>query len=356
MNNLKYQKTVDQIKGLILSGHLKAGDILPPERVLCEKNNISRITVRKAFDMLEQEGVIKREQGRGTFIAETPVEDKAVRSVVALAFKSFGMDVKKNFFIMGLFNELKGIFESRGTTVSMIQIPEEETFYSYLRKYSIPENSFVSGVIFTMYSPEKIEIKNLEEAKIPCVLIGETDIGSIPTVKADHVGEGYMVVKHLMEQGHRKIALIDGPRGYSFVEERLEGYKKAFKDHRIPFSMDNYFETTGWKKEDGIKAAGQLLKSGGKFDGIVSFGDRSTIGVIESLKRNNVNVPEDMPVVMADKYQFMDDMMSFRITGTIVSLEGMACKAVELLDLKKKGGLILENPSVVPVVLDKGES
>jgi len=335
---------------------LKVGDMLPPERVLCEKNNISRITVRKAFDMLEQEGVIKREQGRGTFIAETPVEDKAVRSVVALAFKSFGMDVKKNFFIMGLFNELKNIFESRGTTVSLIQIPEDETFYSYLRKYSIPESSFCSGVIFTMYSPEKSEIRNLEDADIPYVLIGETEISSIPTVKADHVGEGYMVVKHLLEQGRRQIALVDGPRGYPFVEERLKGYKKAFKDYKIAFSMDDYFETTGWKKEDGIKAAGQLLKNSGKYDGVVSFGDRSTIGVIESLRKNNIRIPEDMPVVMADKYQFMDDMMSFKITGTMVSLEGMARKAIELLDMKKNNRLILENPSVVPVVLDKGVS
>jgi len=56
---------------------LKPGHSLPAERELCSKYQVSRITVRKALDLLMQEGLIYREQGRGTFVAKPPLEQPA---------------------------------------------------------------------------------------------------------------------------------------------------------------------------------------------------------------------------------------------------------------------------------------
>lgn len=48
---------------------LPPGTSLPPERVLCEKYQVSRMTLRQAYDTLEREGLIETERGRGTFRA-----------------------------------------------------------------------------------------------------------------------------------------------------------------------------------------------------------------------------------------------------------------------------------------------
>lgn len=54
-------------------GDAPKGSLLPTEQELCEKYQVSRITVRKAVDGLEQAGLVERVQGKGTFIREREV-------------------------------------------------------------------------------------------------------------------------------------------------------------------------------------------------------------------------------------------------------------------------------------------
>jgi GntR family transcriptional regulator len=59
------------LRDRLLGGSLQPGDQLPPEPLLCEQFGVSRITLRRAVSDLEQEGLLERVQGRGTF-ARTP--------------------------------------------------------------------------------------------------------------------------------------------------------------------------------------------------------------------------------------------------------------------------------------------
>ncbi len=64
-----YYQLKEKILALVDDGVYKAGDLIPSERELCEKLHISRMTARKAISTLVNEGVLYREQGRGTFVA-----------------------------------------------------------------------------------------------------------------------------------------------------------------------------------------------------------------------------------------------------------------------------------------------
>lgn len=64
----KYQAVRSYLAGLVES-QLHVGDAIPSERALCERFGVSRMTVRQAVDALVGEGVLVREQGRGTFVA-----------------------------------------------------------------------------------------------------------------------------------------------------------------------------------------------------------------------------------------------------------------------------------------------
>lgn len=72
-----YQQLSDEIKEQIILGKLKAGDRLMTEAELSQQYEVSRITVRKAIELLVDEGYVMRKQGIGTFIAE-----KKLRRVV----------------------------------------------------------------------------------------------------------------------------------------------------------------------------------------------------------------------------------------------------------------------------------
>lgn len=81
-----YLQLAQQITACINKGELKSGDRIPSELDLAKELNISRMTVRLAMDELLGHGIVYREQGRGTYIAEPQM--KGVRG-----FSSFTEDM-----------------------------------------------------------------------------------------------------------------------------------------------------------------------------------------------------------------------------------------------------------------------
>ena len=65
-----YQQLINEIKESIQSGELKAGDRLMTEGEFSKAYDVSRITVRKAIEVLVEEGILIKKQGIGTFVAE----------------------------------------------------------------------------------------------------------------------------------------------------------------------------------------------------------------------------------------------------------------------------------------------
>jgi len=64
-----YEQIVEQIKGLIMQGVMKREEMLPSVRTLSKDLRISALTVKKAYDTLEQEGFIVTIHGKGSFVA-----------------------------------------------------------------------------------------------------------------------------------------------------------------------------------------------------------------------------------------------------------------------------------------------
>jgi GntR family transcriptional repressor for pyruvate dehydrogenase complex len=77
-----YEHIVEQIQGLIADGTLKAGDQLPPERLLAETFKVSRTSVREALRALELSGFIEGRQGGGTFV-RTPSTDDLIQPLAS---------------------------------------------------------------------------------------------------------------------------------------------------------------------------------------------------------------------------------------------------------------------------------
>lgn len=64
-----YEQIVEQIKGLIMQGEMQQEEMLPSVRTLSKDLRISALTVKKAYDTLEQEGFIVTVHGKGSFVA-----------------------------------------------------------------------------------------------------------------------------------------------------------------------------------------------------------------------------------------------------------------------------------------------
>ena len=69
-----YEQIMENIKKMIVSGELKAGDALPSVRELSKELRISALTVKKAYDCLEEDGFTATVHGKGTYVTAANTE------------------------------------------------------------------------------------------------------------------------------------------------------------------------------------------------------------------------------------------------------------------------------------------
>jgi GntR family transcriptional regulator len=79
-----YRQIVNQIKYLVASGKIREGDELPPIRTLAEQLSVTPNTIVKAYGELEDEGVILKRRGAGTYVADlkSPLARKEQRRIL----------------------------------------------------------------------------------------------------------------------------------------------------------------------------------------------------------------------------------------------------------------------------------
>ena len=77
---LKYEKIAFDIKEDILSEKYKPNEQLPFEKELCEKYNVSKMTVKKALDLLVNDGLIIKRRGSGTFVKD--ITEKEIQRII----------------------------------------------------------------------------------------------------------------------------------------------------------------------------------------------------------------------------------------------------------------------------------
>lgn len=69
-----YEQILEQIKAQIISGELKENDFLPSVRAMAKELKISALTVKKAYDNLEEEGMTRTVHGKGTYVTASNQE------------------------------------------------------------------------------------------------------------------------------------------------------------------------------------------------------------------------------------------------------------------------------------------
>jgi GntR family transcriptional regulator len=70
------RQIIRQIRAAILAGELAAGESLPSIRALASEQHVSVITVQRAYEELEREGLIHSRRGKGFFVSELPDDEK----------------------------------------------------------------------------------------------------------------------------------------------------------------------------------------------------------------------------------------------------------------------------------------
>ncbi|MBS4210147.1 GntR family transcriptional regulator [Bacillus sp. FJAT-50079] len=149
----------EDIKGKIESKKLQAGDKIPSEKELQTLYDVSRITVRRAIHDLENEGFVKKSQGKGTIVCSTKQKYDLKR------LSSFSEDVKEHGEISSsIIREFKIVKADHKTAYSLGILEGEEVYYL--------ERSRLSGD--TVVGLHKAFIKKTDEISLDRLEFDET--------------------------------------------------------------------------------------------------------------------------------------------------------------------------------------
>tara|TARA_R110001592_G_scaffold318958_1_gene596220 strand:- start:183 stop:1214 length:1032 start_codon:yes stop_codon:yes gene_type:complete len=122
--------------------------------------------------------------------------------------------------------------------------------------------------------------------KIPCTQI---------TINDEEAA--FNVVEHLINIGRKRIAIIK-EREFSYTsEKRYAGYLKALKAHQIEVDEKIIISVDDISLKQGRRMTNSLLSLKKKPDAIFAITDSAAIGVIQTLKKFNIKIPEDIAVV-----------------------------------------------------------
>lgn len=153
----------------------------------------------------------------------------------------------------------------------------------------------------------------LKTFPIPVVLIDS--YGTSPdlcNIGLEDFKGSYLAARHLIENGHRKIAFAS-PTIHSkgVVFERFSGYKKALAESDIPFNRDYVYQTE-MDIESSI-AVGKEIAAQDAVTGIVCTADILAAGIMAGIKTQGKRIPEDISIVG------FDDLAISRLTSPALS-------------------------------------
>ncbi len=169
----------------------------------------------------------------------------------------------------------------------------------------------LKGIIFLggMYSHSE---ESMSRLTVPFV-ISTVDmqlpesLGKCAVVSIDNEAESYRVVDELCKCGHERIAILTASReDESIAMSRLQGYRRALKDHRIDFDqnlvmyMKNEYNCRPYSAQNGYQMTKELLESGVEFSCIYAISDTMATGACRALFEAGRKVPEDVSVAGFD--------------------------------------------------------
>lgn len=140
------------------------------------------------------------------------------------------------------------------------------------------------------------------ESDMPLVTVdNQSDLQPVNSVVVDNYRGAYAATRHLIEQGHRHIAVIQGPRKYKSLSERFHGYVNALVDAGIPIdsSLIQSPLSSGVPNK-GYREMKALLARDKPPSAVFAVSDRTALGAIPAIEDAGLRVPQDISVVGFD--------------------------------------------------------
>ena len=128
---------------------------------------------------------------------------------------------------------------------------------------------------------EYVELVNQIMAKTPVVITGKLDGTRCHTVRIDSMQAMELLMDHLLELGHRRIALIGGDLDVLATFEKFQRYKQILNENHIDFDPRLVTDHGSYDFETAYRQTAQMLDDGVKMTAIIAINDFSAMGIMK---------------------------------------------------------------------------
>jgi len=339
----KYPHLVEHLTAQIRAGKLCPGDRLPTFVQLQAKFGVTPQTVNRAMIALEQDGLIVRRPGGGTFILDAP--RPRAKGIIGLCGYGLRRSGSSSYW-----THLLEVVRS-GAEVSGSQI------------LLLPHN--VSD------GWEKVDGVLISDLAIPyhCNLIPHLPLVCLfgnqekrTSIVADEYSGLRQATEHLLVLGHRRIAYLHG-QNQTNVPKRLKGYNDTLREAGIT-PRKSWLRSLSGKNDFGPQfldagrsgMAEWISDKGPKgwkeigCTALLCHNDDTAIGALQALSKAGFKVPDDVSVIGFDGTQ-VGEYSSPRLTSIEMPLQQMGETAIQILQKQIGADEVLVEHHVLPTQL-----
>lgn len=228
-------------------------------------------------------------------------------------------------FFSSVIEKLEEVLNKEGYNVIVTQ--SNESFDKECRNIDALLYTQVDGIIASMAN-ETTDLSYFEKIKskgVPLILFdrGENDL-QVDYVGIDDYLSSQLVVKHLVDQGCKRIAHIGGFRHTRIFRNRIQGYRDALEKYGLSID-ENLISESDLKIDDGRRIMTDLLALPNGPDAVYVTGDFAALGALQVLKENKIKVPEEMALV-----GFSNEPFTSFVTPSISTVDQHSTRIGEL--------------------------
>lgn len=209
------------------------------------------------------------------------------------------------------------------------------------------QSRWVDGMILSLASESHGDTINaLGQVDVPIVVIDREVPVTLraSVVRSDHRTGMRAAVDHLLDLGHRRIALLTGPPDIWAVRERIAGMTDAVRSRGVPNETTTL--AASLSAAHGETGTEQLLRMVPRPTAIIAGGNQLLAGCIRALIRNGIAIPNDMSLVTCDEVD-LSELFSPPISSIGRDTDGLGRSAALLL-LERLTGSTEANTVLMP--------
>jgi LacI family transcriptional regulator len=134
----------------------------------------------------------------------------------------------------------------------------------------------------------------------PVIFLSMEPHPGISVVSVDNRNGARQAVRHLLDQGKRKIGILTGPMAWWEARERYAGWQEALEEAGLEASNSLVFHSSDWSAMNGEQGMRMLLAQDPDIDGVFASSDQIALGALGIAHQYGLKVPERLAIVGFD--------------------------------------------------------